>query len=202
MPIDLPFLHPELAGLYLVRMKGFAMRFILSLTVVILTANLPQVVSAQTSDETQSEVVKQLAQQLASATQKGDYKKIVSLSYEKVVEQLGGPAKAFETVKEQMDMMKQRGMKMTQYSVGKLSAFASTPQNKFVIVPTQMTFTLPGVTVKADSFLLGISPDQGKTWRFVDGAGIATAEDQKKVLPTLPDKFRLPKPKQPKILRD
>ena len=129
-------------------------------------------------------------------------KKIVSLTYGSVVEQLGGPTKAFETIKEQMETMKLRGMRMNQFKAGKLKGFASTAQNKFVIVPTQLTLSLPGATIQADSFLLGISSDLGKTWKFVDGAGIATQEQQKKLLPPLPDDFQLPKPKQPKILRD
>ncbi len=178
------------------------MRFILFLALTITATSLPQRVDGQTTNETQSEVVKKLAEQMANATQKGDYKKIVTLTHKNVLEQLGGTARALETIKAQMDMMKQRDMKITQFKIGKLQAFASTADNKFLVVPTQMTISLPGATIQADSYLLGISPDQGKSWKFVDGAGIVTEEQQKKILPSLPDGFQLPKPKQPKILRD
>ena len=201
-PYRSTYLSSEMIGPCPIPIQGFTMRFLLPLSVAVLVASLPQFVSAQSSDETDAVVVKKLAEQMTNATQKGDYKKIVSLTYGSVVEQLGGPTKAFETIKEQMETMKLRGMRMNQFKAGKLKGFASTAQNKFVIVPTQLTLSLPGATIQADSFLLGISSDLGKTWKFVDGAGIATQEQQKKLLPPLPDDFQLPKPKQPKILRD
>ncbi len=108
------------------------MRFILFLALTITATSLPQRVDGQTTNETQSEVVKKLAEQMANATQKGDYKKIVTLTHKNVLEQLGGTARALETIKAQMDMMKQRDMKITQFKIGKLQAFASTADNKII----------------------------------------------------------------------
>lgn len=52
------------------------------------------------------------------------------------------------------------------------------------------------------SYLLGISPDKGKTWTFVDGSGLQNEKARKAVLPALPDSLKLPAKGKPEIIPD
>ena len=179
------------------------MRFSSSISCLILMALvLVDQGFAQTIDKTETQQVKQLAKQMAQATKSGDYKKIIGLTYDKVVENLGGQEKALETVQQQMEGLKQQGVKITQFQVRDPKPMVNSTDHQFVLLPTQTTMEIGNVTVQMDSYLLGISADQGKTWKFVDGAGLASEDQQKKILPPLPEKFQLPAPKQPKIQRD
>ena len=137
---------------------------------------------------------------MVKATQTGDYEKIIDLSHGNVVAALGGKNKALETVQRQMQLMKDRKMMLTEFKIGEPWPFTRSKENKFVVVPTQITLTIPGNIVQADSFLLGISADQGKTWKFVDGAGIKSEKQQEKILPPLPKELKLPELKPPRIL--
>ena len=52
------------------------------------------------------------------------------------------------------------------------------------------------------SYLLGISSDGGKTWKFADGAGLDKKESRDKTLPKLPAELQLPMIEPPAITKD
>jgi hypothetical protein len=72
----------------------------------------------------------------------------------------------------------------------------------FVVVPTKLDMTIPCGKAVAKSYLLGISPDGGKTWKFVDGSGMENKEFREKGLPKLPAKLKLPVKEMPEITKD
>lgn len=66
----------------------------------------------------------------------------------------------------------------------------------FAIVDESVTIRHGPATIAAQSYLLGISEDAGRTWRFLDGAGVKRM-DLAKVLPDYPLAER-PLPVMPK----
>lgn len=170
------------------------MKFIvLPLTIALLVnANL----SAQEDDATTVKLIKEKAQAMLTATLNGDYETVVKSTYEPALQTLGGREGALKTIKEQMDQMKASGMKITKCKLEAPQKIHRTADMEFVIVPTTTEIDIPNATVDAKSYLLGISSDQGKSWKFVDGAGLAS---KPKWLPQLPEGFELPKLSNPKV---
>lgn len=154
----------------------------------------PLAVSAQESDSAMLKLVKDKAQAMVTATLKGDYEEVVKATYGPALETLGGSDGALETIKQQMDQMKASGMKIVKFDLGDPKKIFSTPEMAFVILPTSTEMSIPQATVNAKSYLLGLSSDQGKSWKFVDGSGLASKPEW---LPKLPEGFELPKLSNP-----
>jgi hypothetical protein len=98
--------------------------------------------------------------------------------------------------------LKAQGIAFKSYNVGDPGEFMSEGNNTFVIVPTVLELTFTGGKAIGKSYLLGISSDEGKTWKFGDGAGLAKKESRDRILPKLPAKLKLPAIEQPEITKD
>ena len=158
--------------------------------------------SANADGEVSSAAVKRKAQEVGQAVVKGDYAKLVELTYPKVVETMGGRDKMIAAVETLMKQMKDQGYVMRSVVVGDPAEFMTEGPHTFVVVPTTVEMTAPGGKVVGKSYLLGISADGGKTWWFVDGSGLDTKEKRDKVLPKLPAKLKLPEKQKPEFRKD
>jgi hypothetical protein len=158
------------------------------------------VVIVQADEPAAAEIVKKRAQELGNATIRGDYAKVIDDTFDGVVRELGGRDKAIQVIANGMSKLKAKGITFKKYSVGKPGDFHREGDNTFVVVPTVLEMSLPGNRLIAKSYLLGISGDNGKSWKFVDGAGMDKKEIREKVLPKLPAKLQLPAKEQPKVV--
>jgi hypothetical protein len=64
----------------------------------------------------------------------------------------------------------------------------------YAIVPFKLRMTGPGgVSGTQPSYLIGVSGDHGRNWKFLDGSGVAGDRAKlKQVLPNFPKALRLP----------
>jgi hypothetical protein len=153
-------------------------------------------------EESKSGVVKQKAQEIAQAVVKGDHAKVADFTYPKIVEAMGGREKMIAFIDMTMKSMKEKGFAIRSVKVDAPGEFLTEGENTFVVVPTVMEMTAPGGKLVGRSYLLGISSDGSKTWRFADGSGLANQEMRAKVLPKLPDKLKLPEQQKPEFVKD
>jgi hypothetical protein len=154
-------------------------------------------------EATTSASVKRVAQDLGAATVTGDYAKVIDLTHDSLVKMMGGREKAIAATAAAMNQMKASGFALTAYDVGDPGKLYSEGGSTFVVIPTSTHMTVPGGRVTARSYLLGISPDGGKTWRFVDGTGITKHKDKlDQLLPRLPADLRLPEVEKPELFKD
>ena len=159
--------------------------------------------AARADEAPSAAAVKKLAQEMGVATLKGDYAKLIDQTYPTLVEQLGGREKAIETVTTLMKQMKDQGFILQSYDIGEPGMFLSEGGNTFVVLPARLEMTIPGGKMISKSFLLGISADKGKTWKFADGAGIIKQKEQReKLLPKLPADLKFPEQEKPEIIKD
>jgi hypothetical protein len=155
------------------------------------------------SDDTPEKVAKRKADEVAQATVKSDFEKIVALTYPKVIEEMGGREKMIGAMKTGLKDMKARGIEFRSAKVEDAKPVVSGGSDLFTIVPFTLEIKLPGGRTTVKSFLLGISSDKGKTWSFVDGSGIGNDERMaKKLLPNLPAELKLPKKEKPVFHKD
>jgi hypothetical protein len=69
----------------------------------------------------------------------------------------------------------------------------------FAVLGQRVTMQLPEGHVRTRSFLLAVSPDDGQTWKFVDGARL-TREKVVAIFPTFPASLALPEVGPPERL--
>jgi hypothetical protein len=153
-------------------------------------------------EEPKSGVVKQKAQEAVQAVVKGDHARLVDLTYPKIVEAMGGRDKMIAFLEVTMKQMKDKGFTIVSVKVAEPGKFLTEGGNTFVVVPTLLEMTAPGGKILGKSYLLGISSDKNKTWKFADGSGLANKEMQAKMLPKLPADLELPKTEKPQFVKD
>jgi RNA polymerase sigma factor (sigma-70 family) len=132
-------------------------------------------------------VVVKTAEEIGQADVKGDCAKLVDLTYTKVVEATGGREKWIAVLQESRKHLATLGVVPRSIKVGEPGDFLTEGENTFVVVPTTIEMTAPRGKLVGKSYLLGISSDKGKTWRFVDGSELNHKEGARaKALPKLP----------------
>ena len=148
------------------------------------------------------DAVKKLAIEMKDGTLAGDYAVVIDHTYPTIVKEMGGREKAIEQVKSIMESMKNQGFEITRYNVGEPGEFKTEGVNTFVVVPTSLEMKFAAGRVIQKSYLLGVSPDGGKAWTFLDGAGARDKATWARVVPKLPEGFKLPDPAKPEVIRN
>src|SRR5262245_8815089 len=138
------------------------------------------------------------AKAAAKATLSGDFEKLADLTFPKVVEAVGGKAKFVEAGNAFKQALTSKGWEIKEYKLSAPTETVGTEDHDFGLVKATLYMSLPQGKLIQKTYLLGISTDKGKTWKFVDGAGIADPK-AKKLLPPLPKSLQLPKLEPPQI---
>jgi hypothetical protein len=145
--------------------------------------------------------IKQQADEVGKAVLAEDYFKVVDLTLPKVVELLGGRSKMVETMRAGTKEMKSQGITFHAIKVDPPKEVVKAGPDLIAVVPEVVTMKVPGGKVHQKSYLLAVSADQGRTWKFLDGAGVA-GDNLKQVLPNLPKEVKLPKKEEPVFEKD
>jgi hypothetical protein len=172
------------------------MRLLASICVLLLLTG-----PIQTDEPSKTTAARKTAIELRDAMLNADYAKVVDRTYDGVVKQLGGREKAIEKVQGMMKSMADMGIKITAYEVGEPGEALSEGGYNFVVVPTVMEMKFPGTKVVHKTYLLGLSSDNGKTWKLVDGAKLEDKE-ARAILPKFPAKLKLPPKEKPNVIKD
>jgi hypothetical protein len=143
--------------------------------------------------------LKAAAEKVQTAVLKNDYETLIDMTYPKLVEQLGGKAKAVANAKSALKGYKDKGVEIKNATAGEPTEPLKGGSELYAVIPTTTEMTAPQGKVISKGYMIGVSSDQGKTWRFVHGA--LDAEKIRKVLPDLPEKLVLPK-RDIKIVKD
>jgi hypothetical protein len=173
-----------------------------SIGAVILLLACGAAAPARAQEESKAAVVKRHAQEVGESLKKKDYAKVIDLTYPKAIELMGGREKAIRAVESEMKKAEDIGVSVASVTIGEPGEFLAEGKNTFVIVPSTTEMTAPGGKIVARSYLLGVSPDGGKTWTFIDGSGLRTPERRKLILPKLPGKLKLPEYHKPEFVKD
>jgi hypothetical protein len=153
-------------------------------------------------DAKPAELAKQAAQKTADATIKGDYAALIDNTYPKVVEMMGGRDAAIATTTQLMKQLAGQGMTIKSYTVSDPGEVLSEGGNTFSVIPAVMEMKFAKGIVRVKSYLLAISTDTGKTWKLIDGNGLADKNAREQLLPKLPAALKLPENQQPEIIED
>jgi hypothetical protein len=156
------------------------------------------------SADPQTEQVRKLAVEDSAALVSGNYARLVDLTYAKFVEMIGGREKMIETLGRGNEEMKAHGSAILAAEVSEPKEVVTAGDKQFAIVPITVRVQVPDGTVRSTDFLIGISEDRGKTWTFLDGAGITKEPGKEReklaqVIPDFPTQLSLPA-REPPVL--
>lgn len=146
--------------------------------------------------------IKKLAQGVGDATMKGDYAKVIDATHDGIVKVLGGREKAIQVTETAMKSVAEKGIAVTKFAVSDPGELFTEGANTFTVLPTTLEMKAPGLKIVSKSYLLGISADGGKTWKFADGSGLGNEKLREAALPKLPAKLKLPEPSKPEIVKE
>ena len=154
------------------------------------------------SADPQTEQVRKLAAENSAALASGNYVRLVDLTYPKVVEMIGGREKMIEMLRRGSEEMKTHGSAILAAEVSEPKEVVTAGDKQFAIVPMTVRIQVPDGTLKSTGFLIGISEDRGKTWTFLDGAGITKEPGKEReklaqVIPDFPTQLSLPARESP-----
>jgi hypothetical protein len=141
-------------------------------------------------------LVKQQANVLAQAVIKGDYKTLVDHMYPRVVAMMGGKEKMLNTANTSMANMKAEGIVFENATIGSPGKFYRAGKEIHCLVPETITLKMPKGHVVAQSYLLAISADGGKTWSFID-LNKNTINNITKMFPYFNPELKIPEPTEP-----
>ena len=150
------------------------------------------------SDVNMKIAVKQQADDCVQAWVRQDFDAFTARIHPRVLELAGGKEGIMRLMKQEEEAMKSSGGKIMRASVGEAMQIRKVDSDEVAVVPESIEISGPRGLVKAESFLLGISNDGGRTWKFVEDSGTADANNKiRTILPNLPGDFELPTRKEP-----
>lgn len=155
--------------------------------------------SARADNDEMKKAAKAQAEKAQTAVMKGDAETLIDLTHPKLVEQLGGRDKAITATRSGVKMYKDKGLEIKAAKVGDPSDPVQGGKELYIVVPTTTEMTTPQGKAVSQGYMVGVSADGGKMWRFVHGA--LDAEKVRKLLPDIPEKLVLPK-RDVKIIKD
>ena len=172
------------------------MRKLHSLVLFLLAAQTATYAMQRKPDSSIS-AIKQGANRVAKATIAGDWTTVADSTYGKVVEQMGGRQKMLSDMKIVMTQLKEQGMAITSFNVGTPGEPVSDGGRIFSVVPVSVELSGQKGKLHSKGYLLAISEDKGKSWKYVDGSGMANKTIKEKIFPKLPAKLKLPEIQKP-----
>lgn len=148
--------------------------------------------------------IKALAQLVATATMKGDYKTVIDHTDPETVKAAGGRDAMVKVMERLFTQMKSKGAYVKNATAGEPGPIVTVNNKLFCVVPESVSMAVPQSSMMpkgvytAQSTLLALSTDNGKTWYFV-GSGSINEEAIYKKFPELKGKIVFPKPVPPQF---
>ncbi|QKJ32429.1 hypothetical protein HQ865_22575 [Mucilaginibacter mali] len=148
--------------------------------------------------------VKALAQLVATATLKGDFKTVIDHTDPETVKAAGGRDAMVKVMERVFTQMKKQGAYVKSATAGEPGAIVTVNGKLFCLVPEIVGMAVPQSSMMpkgvytAQSTLLALSTDNGKNWYFV-GSGSINEEAIYKKFPELKGKIVFPKPVPPQF---
>ena len=149
------------------------------------------------SGDPQTEQIRKFAAEDSAALTSGNYARLVDLTYPKLVEIIGGRDKMIETLRRGTEDLKAQGSAILGAEVSEPKKVVTVGNSQFAIVPMIVRVKVSQGILRSNGYLIAVSENRGKTWTFIDGAGLHKAqagerEALERILPGFPAELSLP----------
>lgn len=143
--------------------------------------------------------IQKSAQALATATKKGDVAGLLEGTYPKAVAIMGGKDAAEKAIRSAMEDLGKKGVTITKAECSEPKEIQKVDGKWYAVVPMVVEMQVPNGLATSPSYLLGVSEDGGKVWKFIDGSGLKNARGREAMLPGIHEKLKLPANQPPKF---
>jgi hypothetical protein len=137
--------------------------------------------------------IRSAADSMTTAFKNKDFSTFAHYNNSRLLELLGGEASFVEFMEKQMSMLKD--VQFKEMKAGRIIRILYHENTYQCIVEQYSELEMEGVVISAISHLVGLSVDNGKSWRFADGNS-GTKEDFNSIMPELSPALIIPKKKQ------
>jgi hypothetical protein len=169
------------------------------LALVALVAALSVSCAARAADPAPAAAAQKQATDMYQAFMHGDLDTFLDFTHPKVLELTGGRDKVKAGIKKFFGDTKAQGLSVRSATVSAVRQITrSGPKAVQAILPTELVFTTPEGEMRQPSFLLGLSADGGKTWKFVDTAKVG-GDVLRKLFPECSPELVIPSRPEPEM---
>ncbi len=144
--------------------------------------------------------VEQIASKCAKAVVSKDYKTVTACTHHRIVEASGGPKVFEDTMADAMRKMAAEGTVIVSATTGTPGKETRVGTWLTVIIPEKIELRTADSDISADSYLLGISENGGKTWSVIDIGGMPK-ETIQSLYPEFAGKLTLPEASAPVVTK-
>ena len=148
------------------------------------------------------DALKRGATLLGNATVNGDIDSIIDGTHESVLKISGGRENMRAALSREFQTMAKQGFVINGFDVLNPKAIHKADGKLFSIIPTVLRIDFLNKKIRSKTFLLAISDDEGRTWKYLDGAGLATEEKRNRFAIVFPKELEFPAPSRPEILSE
>lgn len=140
--------------------------------------------------------LKAQADECAQAFVKGDFARLADYTHPKLLEKVGGRNQLIAFLQKGVAEMKAQGFETLSYDNDAPTQVLTVGRMIYAVVPGKLRSRTPGGVMVSETFMIGISADGGKSWKFV-GGNTADPARLKMLFPAAAGKLRLPAEKPP-----
>jgi hypothetical protein len=141
--------------------------------------------------------IKAVAEASAKALAEKDFLTVADFTYGRLVTLVGGRDETVAMIEKEMKQLEKAGMTVLSVTVGEPQEVKKISNELFSIVPTKIKMRYQTTMLEAESFLIAVSEDNGKTWKLVDGAIAQDKPLLRELFPDATDELQLPPKKDP-----
>ncbi|WP_374949494.1 hypothetical protein [Mucilaginibacter sp.] len=145
--------------------------------------------------------IKKQAARFAAATFNGDHKTVIDLTYPALIELSGGREMMQKLITDKIETIRKRGIVKFEGTVGLPGPVYKAGTQLHCLIPEYIIFRMPKGHYYAESYLLGVSDDNGKKWKFLD-VGSMPQTILHKLLPNYNDALVIPQSAKPVYFAD
>jgi hypothetical protein len=146
------------------------------------------------------QAAKQQADACAQFFLQGDFKSLIAKVPKKVVDAMGGPDAASRIMQGGIASETFQGFLMQSIAVGDVQQIEVSQSHVFALLPEVIDISMPQGFMRAESFFVGVSDDNGRTWSFMDSAGLQALGNPQKIFPDFPIDLSIPPKAKPVVL--
>jgi hypothetical protein len=141
------------------------------------------------------------AQEVNDAFGRRDFARMVDLTYPKLVEVAGGRDKMMSGLAREMKEMEAEGVTVLSSTTGTPRQVIEISGSIYAVMPTTLKVKAKDGVFQTESSMIGISPDKGANWTFIDAGGKDRSQ-LRAYLPDAADKLNLLPDKEPVKIAD
>ena len=121
----------------------------------------------------------------------GDFGRLADCTLPKLVELIGGREKMLEAVRRDVEEMKAEGFEPLSSVNSAPTQVVRVGSQTYAVLPVKFKMRTSKEILASDSFMIGVSGDDGKTWKFLSADSTDEAR-MKLLLPDVVGKLKLP----------